>query len=208
MASSAAPPKKTPKQLKRKFNNEETPHSANTTMAAAEGVTASPVYDRECFTITFGDRAENHVGMQMLGDLAESGFAVSELEAAAATLRERGFACELVRIDEQAGVAMEPAAILIVRQGVGAFLQDGQTADGLYEALHGLRWDTKAKMYGRVVNKKMRHNLCFGDHDQEPDYEHGRGRVVAFDGLPELASVHTHLASVFGDKAAALKAEG
>jgi hypothetical protein len=26
-------------------------------------------------------------------------------------------------------------------------------------------------MYGRVVNKRARHNICFSDFDQEPDYE-------------------------------------
>jgi hypothetical protein len=34
-----------------------------------------------------------------------------------------------------------------------------------------LDWDQKAKMYGRVVNKSARYNLCYNLIPQEPDYE-------------------------------------
>ena len=33
-----------------------------------------------------------------------------------------------------------------------------------------LQWDKKAKMYGKVVNKHARYNICFGNESQDPDY--------------------------------------
>jgi len=38
----------------------------------------------------------------------------------------------------------------------------------LYEELSKLDWDSKAFMYGRVVTKHARHNLCFNDEPQDP----------------------------------------
>lgn len=41
-------------------------------------------------------------------------------------------------------------------------------------------------MKGRVVNKKARHNLCFADFSQEPDYENKKGTVYNFEDLPTM----------------------
>lgn len=38
----------------------------------------------------------------------------------------------------------------------------------LFNEQKNLDWDTKAYMYGRVVNKHARHNLCFGQDSQDP----------------------------------------
>jgi hypothetical protein len=63
-------------------------------------------------------------------------------------------------------------------------------------------------MYGRVVNKHTRHNLCFSEEHQEPNYEKGRGRVYAFDELPLLKKIRSKLGEFMGEKAVNLKAEG
>ena len=63
-------------------------------------------------------------------------------------------------------------------------------------------------MYGRVVNKVARHNLCFGASSQEPDYEQGQGRIVSFDDVPLLNHVRNHFVEFLGDKANTLVAEG
>lgn len=39
-------------------------------------------------------------------------------------------------------------------------------------------------MRGRVVNKLARHNLCFSDFKQLPDYEQGKGTVIPFSEVP------------------------
>lgn len=48
-------------------------------------------------------------------------------------------------------------------------------------------------MYGRVVNKHARHNLCFADYSQDPDYQSGKGRVIAFNDVPILNQVREKL---------------
>jgi len=164
----------------------------------------------EATTVTFGECAENHAGMERLGERADAGFTLPELEAAADRFRDAGWECELTDLAAVAGVgglAPEPAWVLVVRGGAGAF---GPGAGELRAEQDGLRAqrDKKAMMRGRVVNKKARHNLCFAPAAQEPDYEAGRGRVIAFGDMPSLDEVRRGLPEFFGEKAANLYAEG
>lgn len=39
-------------------------------------------------------------------------------------------------------------------------------------------------MYGRGLNKRVRHNLCFADNAQESDVSNGIGTTVSFDDTP------------------------
>ena len=50
-------------------------------------------------------------------------------------------------------------------------------------------------MYGRVVNKHARHNLCFDEEGQVPDYESGKGRVVAWNDAPLLREVRNRMSN-------------
>ena len=53
--------------------------------------------DNVTFTLTFGDQAENHVGMQKIGEgLAAEGFGVQQLAALRDKLEDQGTLCELV----------------------------------------------------------------------------------------------------------------
>ena len=63
-------------------------------------------------------------------------------------------------------------------------------------------------MYGKVNNKTARYNLCFNDTSQEPDYEAGKGRIVAFDEIKLTNIIRNRLPEFFGDKAKNLVAEG
>ena len=63
-------------------------------------------------------------------------------------------------------------------------------------------------MYGRVVNKHARHNLCFGEAHQEPNYEEGMGTVYAFDEVPNLKQIRYKLGEIIGEKGTNLQAEG
>ena len=58
------------------------------------------------------------------------------------------------------------------------------------------------------MNKVARHNLCFADAAQEPDYANGRGRVVDFASVPLTAVVRAALPRFFGPKTVDLFAEG
>jgi hypothetical protein len=162
---------------------------------------------QETITITFGECAENHKGMEMLGTVAEEGFTIEDLTTAQANFEAVGARCELLRLDKDATQA--PAAILVVRQGVQTLLANtGHTVDTLFEEQKALDWDKKAFMYGRVVDKHARHNLCFTEHAQEPDYEAGKGRVIAFDSVPCLNVIRNALPGMIGGKAASLLGEG
>ncbi len=67
----------------------------------------------------------------------------------------------------------------MIKSGVDCLLaQRKSNKQELFEELLKLDWDSKAYMYGRVVNKYARHNLCFADEPQEPNYEEGKGRVI------------------------------
>ena len=77
-------------------------------------------------TITFGDQAENHAGMQKIGELASEGFSIADLQKAKLAFEKQGCQCELVMLPcSDARVAnVAEAAILIVRNGVRALLKE------------------------------------------------------------------------------------
>jgi len=165
----------------------------------------------ECITITFGDRAENHVGMQKIGELADEGFTVSDLKKAQYNFEEKGYKCEyidLVKYLPEKNRENIEASILIVRQGVDCLLnKNGNTLD-VFKEQKELEWDSKAKMYGRVVNKIARRNLCYGDYDQKEDYDNGKGTIVSYERLKYTKIIKESLKDYFGNKAENLQAEG
>ena len=162
-------------------------------------------------TLTFGDAAENHVGMEMLGarGAAGTGFTVAELAAIAARMPR----AELVPLvcpaaggagaGAGAGPVDEDAAVLVIR----GYLSE-EEHEALFEEQAALEHDKKAFMYGRVVNKKARWNLCFDTVAHEPDYAAGKGRVVALSDVPLLDSTVADWPAEFGPKASGLKGEG
>lgn len=155
--------------------------------------------EKATITITCGEVAENHVGMQKLGDIADVGFTIVDLERGKDYFEGLGKTCELVRLDSE--LPVPPAAILIVRNAFS-------NADNLLEELKRLTWDTKAKMRGRVVDKRARYNLCFAKDGQKADYSAGKGTVVAFRDVPLLQKVLGDLPKALGEKAHDLYAEG
>jgi hypothetical protein len=66
-------------------------------------------------TITFGDQAENHKGMQVIGKKKEHGFTYKELRSAKEDLEKKGFKCELVELAHEGA---EEASVLVVRNGI------------------------------------------------------------------------------------------
>jgi hypothetical protein len=161
-------------------------------------------------TITFGDQAENHVGMQKIGNLAEEGFSILDLQKAKEKFVELKYKCDLINLNtyvNDSEIVTDPASILIIRDGIKLFLED-KSANDLYKEQNSLNVDKKAFMYGRVVNKHARHNLCFGDNSQEPDYPNKKGRIVNWENVPLTKKVRTLLPTFFGEKARNLTAEG
>ena len=99
------------------------------------------------------------------------------------------------------------ACVLILRNGVNALLGENGK-DVMYEEQRKLIWDSKVKMYGRVVNKHARHNLCYDKEPQEPNYEEGKGRIIAFSEVPKLRELMDKLETLVGPKFENLKVEG
>eukprot|EP00002_Diphylleia_rotans_P009524 TRINITY_DN1988_c0_g1_i1.p1 TRINITY_DN1988_c0_g1~~TRINITY_DN1988_c0_g1_i1.p1 ORF type:complete len:274 (-),score=59.42 TRINITY_DN1988_c0_g1_i1:182-1003(-) len=159
---------------------------------------------RQTFTLTFGDQAENHVGMQKIGQLAASGFSEEDLDRAKGFFESLGAICEKIEMLH----AGEKAFVLVVRQGLKKLLQSEDAERDFFREQDQLEKDKRALMYGRVVEKHARHNLCFGQTDQEPDYAQGRGRIVSFDRVPLLKRVRERLPEALGEKARDLQCEG
>lgn len=162
-------------------------------------------------TLTFGDRVENSVGMQMIGSLSEKGFSLEDLESAKKKFEVSGLECEIISLHNllkeekiENDKEIEEAYLLIVRGGVNLLLDDYDLMNDLIP----LEWDRKMKSKGRVVNKHARRNLCFAEENQEPDYENDKGRIIKFDDVPCLSQLREDLHTYFGDKAENLFAEG
>lgn len=159
---------------------------------------------QEAITLTFGDCAENHVGMQQLGTKAEHGVCKEDLFVIKSILEGQGLKCEIVElhaVDNVLGERLDEAYVLIARNYLSS-----DSANDLFEEMKSLKWDTKALMRGRVVNKHARLNICFDFFDQEPDYASGKGRVVDINSLVHLNATYRKISTL--PECADLKVEG
>lgn len=196
--------------------------SINSAQQAKQASTSEMRRFDKTFTITYGDMAENHVGMQKIGKMAERGFSKTDLDRAAEWFRARGVDARVVALHEVVPLnskvrewnefdfasKIDEAYFLLAKGGLNVMMDDCNGADKYFDEQDVLEKDTKAKMYGRVVNKHARHNLCFGTESQEPDYDAGKGRIVAFDDVPHLNGVRMKIAEILGSVGEDLAAEG
>jgi hypothetical protein len=170
------------------------------------------VLRNQTYTITFGDQAENHVGMQKIGSLSSEGFNLIDLQRAKEWFESQGKTCELISLHESLPLKKQnsslEAYVLVVRDGVSALLESNTAASDLMMEQFHLPKDRHAFMYGRVVQKHARYNLCFSSFEQEPDYENGKGRVVSYESVPLLKRIREKWNEIIGEKAQQLEAEG
>jgi len=150
-------------------------------------------------TLTFGDCAENHRNMQVIGHLKPHGLSKNHLICAKEYFENKGCRTEWFELNdllpENIHVS-ESAYLLVVRKGVDGMVDSKE----MLKEQEGLTPDKKAFMYGRVVNKKARYNLCFADFAQEPDYEKKQGRIYEFKSVPLLNRVRECLPEIIGDR--------
>lgn len=165
---------------------------------------------QQTFTITYGDQAENHKGMEIIGTSAQQGFNLQDLQKAKEWFEKKGATCVLYNLRNllPAEVPAEDAFILVIPRGVNRILRPTSSADQFFQELVALNWDAQALMYGRVVNKHARHNLCFDAVNQEPDYANGKGRIVNLQNVPLLNTVRKAFEEIVGEKGKNLVAEG
>lgn len=176
--------------------------------------------DESVITLTLGDQAENHAGMQKLGELVEAGegFNFDDLVDIKTNLEAIGIECELVPLELYQDLSVvdmsvdmpEEAFVLIIRDGVNKLLEicSEFTQRDMFEEHLVLELDKQAWMKGKVVNKHARWNLCFDDVAQEPDYEAKKGRIVSYDEIPVTKMLLSQIPLYFGHKAENLKGEG
>jgi hypothetical protein len=160
---------------------------------------------QKTITITFSESVENHRGMQIIGDKGDKGYSIKDLKRFQKVFKAHGLGAKIYTLSECDSHDLPEAAILVIRDGVSAFSIDKHELMG---ELSALEWDAKAFMYGRVVNKNARHNLCFADFDQEPDYKEGKGTIINFDQVPLLEIIRSGLGEQLGKKAEGMFAEG
>ena len=146
-------------------------------------------------TVTFGDAAENHVGMAIEGQIAERGYSPDDIVYAFKTFTEMGAKCEIIHLNDLIpDIEAEQAELLIIRNGVKVILDTVEmSSDNLKNFLENIQVDTTAKMKGKVVNKHARHNVCFGDIPKTADIANGQGTVIAFEDSDELSMIRFFL---------------
>lgn len=162
---------------------------------------------KAALSITFGECVETHAGMQQTGTIRDVGYSVEELRVIHKNLSQNKVTSELIMLSDVLPDELQKnneAAVLVIKDGLNLF---GVNKNDLYAEQINLEHDKKAFMKGRVVNKLARHNLCYADFDQQPNYEKGMGTIIGFEHLPVLNEVRTNLSSIFGPKSNGLFAE-
>jgi len=144
------------------------------------------------YTITWGDRGENHVGMEIIGKRADSGFTLEELALAMKKFESEGVVCQWVDFSPLPHQG-EEAAVLVIRGGV-EHLSNVYEDDVLSEQ-EKLDYDTKYwdTRRSKVLNKQARHNVCFAEKGQESDFENKKGTIIPFDKVPLLEHIGKRL---------------
>jgi hypothetical protein len=167
----------------------------------------------ELITLTAGDCAENHAKMEQIGEKREEGqgFTVEELADIKANMETTlGLTCQLVNLCEALrGVETKctEAAVLVIKNGVDGLLGYQNAKEDLFREQVGLEYDKKAFMYGRVVNKHARWNLCFDRESREADYPNKKGTIIGYDRVPLMRRLMKKYKRYFGEKARGLKVE-
>ena len=160
-------------------------------------------------TLTYSYTVENHVGMEILGDQTKGkGKTVVELQNCANIINERypEAECHVKLLDSflPEGKHCEVlAGVLVFKDGVNHILKKiGKTSVDLFNEHDVLEKDTKYfdTRRQKVLNKHARHNLCFKDEDQEPDYENKKGTVVSFNRLSLTKYIREEFEIIFGEK--------
>uniref|UniRef100_A0A6C0ELZ2 DNA-(apurinic or apyrimidinic site) endonuclease n=1 Tax=viral metagenome TaxID=1070528 RepID=A0A6C0ELZ2_9ZZZZ len=158
---------------------------------------------KQTVTITFGDRAESHAGMQIMGELAQEGYSLKDLQE----IEKKFPTCELVCLNDAIDGHGEPAYVLVIRNAIETIMKS-VSAKEMYEEQLQLTPDSQAWMRGRVVQKHARHNLCFGEEGQESDFENKKGTIIPWKDVPLLRKLKKRLVKYFGPKAENLHGEG
>jgi hypothetical protein len=100
----------------------------------------------QTITITFGEQAVTHIGMETIGEVVEEGFTIADLENAKLILESKGAVCELINLNENLSAETDIAKVLIIRNGVDTILNKiSKNKDDLFTELKHLDYDYNFK---------------------------------------------------------------
>lgn len=167
----------------------------------------------ETISLTFSSSVENHKGMEIIGNQLAEGMTSKECYELAARFPD---CSEVIKLNDLLNGAVsddikkniDEAVVLIFRNGVENVL--GLNTEELYKEQTKLVYDKKMYAYGRVVNKHIRHNLCFADFSQSSDFENKKGTVVDFkdEKVKLTKALRDRISEKIGGKCTNLFAEG
>lgn len=177
-------------------------------------------------TLTFGDVAESHVGMQKIGKMAENGFNIFDIKRAKKWFKSKGCETLIVKLNDFLPETVQngeeekslidakedprfEAYVFIARDGLKYLIDDSNGSNILTEMLF-FQWDTKVYNVKRrvVQNKNARYNLNFSDHHQISDFKIGNGTTISWGEVPILSKLRGKISEAFGHSAEGLKCEG
>ena len=171
------------------------------------------VHETDSITITFGDQAENHAGMQKIGTAKENGFTIDELKSIKKKMEKNGLKCEMVNLNDALDGKMkqdsEDAAVLIIR---GLMNSGGMSADILFHELKTVHWDTflVSTRTTEIQRKHARANLCFSGAWDIPGYTktefelHKDSKYWQNENLAKLYQAQQEYREELGDRKAKL----
>lgn len=168
-----------------------------------------------CITLTFGNRAENHIGNESIGsDVIMDGLNLEDFEKIKNKLGDdKVEIIDLKKLlvgvlNESELEKVDDAYLLVIRKGVD-LLAENKSVE-IFKELSGCEVDTKyydARMK-KVKNKLARYNYCISDFERvEPNYEEGKGRVYDFKNLENTKKLRESIGNVFGEKCVGLQGE-
>jgi hypothetical protein len=120
-------------------------------------------------TLTFCDCAENHVGMEQIGEKDINGFTIDDMDEIVSMYPDN----EIIKYNLNPDDEYSEAYVYVIKKAV-------KNDEQIFNELKNMTWDTKFLNKGKVMNKKARYNLCFSNYSQEPDYENGKGRIIDY----------------------------
>lgn len=155
----------------------------------------------ETITLTFGDMAENHVGMEQIGSLSSEGFSYTDMLNIQNKLNS-SVNSELIDLKSLYNFSddsqrTQDAYLLIIRNGLSLFSDKDKVKEELLNQSWDTKyWDTRRK---KVLNKNARWNVCFNDEGSSCDYENGKGNVIAWKEVPHSQKLNDGLKSFLQD---------
>jgi hypothetical protein len=162
-------------------------------------------------TLTYGDVAESHAGMQNIGKKSKHGFSLADIQLANEFFKERGCETVIIHLNDflPKDVKAEEAYLFIAKKGLHCLIDDDKGVE-LTTETQFFEWD--AKMYNSrrkiVQNKNARHNLNFSFEKQKSDFEKGKGTTVPWEEVPLIYKTRKALIKAFGKSAEDLQCEG